>query len=166
MLESEALESQQVKNDLLVSSTTDLKYQLNRKRSAQQATLHCCCKQLITFVLSNCRCGSHASHRLVFYRLSMSPTSTMVKRQRSRQKYSPMKPACHCEHGRAQSKQVARVAEYDTSDHELDNMHDRTNAHDHIPLVDYAALNRKALNFDDRLCDTYSAMAESRTSLF
>lgn len=73
-------------NDLLVFPITDLRDQLNMKRGTHQIYPCCCCEQLITTVLLECRCGSHTGKQSVFERLSAASTSRLAKRHYPRRK--------------------------------------------------------------------------------
>ena len=56
----------QTEANLFDSPPMDLRDYLTKKRSANRITLSCCCERLITSMLSECRCSSHASKQSVF----------------------------------------------------------------------------------------------------
>jgi len=57
------------------SPATDLRDYLTKKWSVHQITLQCCCKRLITTILSEYHSSLHTSKLLVFNRLSVTPPS-------------------------------------------------------------------------------------------
>src|SRR3954469_10332684 len=68
--------------DPSASPVPDLREQLNKKRSADQITLHCRCERIIASVLADCTCSSPAQTKSVFERLSATSSAELIKRLR------------------------------------------------------------------------------------
>ena len=73
--------SRKLEANLFDPLLTDLRNYLTKKRSANQVAPSCCYEQLITSMLSECRCSSHVSNQSVFKRLTS--TSRSVKGRHS-----------------------------------------------------------------------------------
>src|SRR4051812_5063666 len=68
--------------DPSISPGPDLQEQLNKKRSADQVTLHCRCERIIVSVLADCTCSSPTQTKSVFERISATSSAELTKRIR------------------------------------------------------------------------------------
>src|SRR3954471_22752152 len=64
------------------SPVPDLRRQLNKKRSADQVTLHCRCKRIIASVLADCTCSAPIQTKSVFERISATSFAELTKHLR------------------------------------------------------------------------------------
>src|SRR3954464_6321274 len=71
-----------VQLDPSASPVSDLWDHLNKKRSADQVTLHCRCERIIASVLANCTCLSPTQTKSVFERISTTSSVELTKRLR------------------------------------------------------------------------------------